>query len=179
MHRPVGRALRAGPILVALASQVGRAQAPSAAPTASPPVAARLGPRDLGRLRWIVGDWRGVGTAGTTQAPFYERYRLADDSTLVMEGFPDSTFGTASETTRYELRTGRLADAGGRWTAVRLDSLGVEFAAVSGARNGFRWERAPGAGARPRAWQATILSGDRSGTVRQRHYRLERLERAR
>lgn len=179
MHRPVGRALRAAPILVALASQVGRAQAPSAAPAASPPTAARLGARDLARLRWIVGDWRGVGTAGTTQAPFYERYRLADDSTLIMEGFADSTFGTATETTRYELRAGRLADAGGRWTAVRLDSLGVEFAAASGARNGFRWERAPGAGARPGAWQATILAGDRSGAVRQRHYRLERLERPR
>ena len=173
MSRPIGRALRAAPVLVALAAQVGRAQAPSAAPAAPPPTAARVSARDLGGLRWIVGDWRGVGTAGTTQAPFYELYRLADDSTLVMEGFADSTFGTETETTRYELRAGRLASAGAgtRWTAIRVDSRGVEFAVLPGARNGFRWERAAGAGARPRSWQATILSA--SG--RPRHYRLDRL----
>ena len=171
MHPLVGRALLAASALVALAPRLGRAQATGAAATVSPPTAAALGATDLGRLRWIVGDWRGVGTAGTTQAPFYERYQFADDSTLVMEGFADSTFASATETTRYELRAGRLADARGRGTAVRLDSLGVEFAAASGARNGFRWERAPGAGARPRSWQATILSAG----VGQRHYRLDRL----
>jgi hypothetical protein len=158
--------------LLALAPRGGHAQTPSAG-TAAVPTAARLGARDLVRLRWIVGDWRGVGTAGTTQAPFYERYRLADDSTLIMEGFADSTFRRATETTRYELRAGQLASAGGgtRWTAVRLDSLGVEFAVLPGARPGFRWERAPRAGARPRSWQATILSAG----GRQRHYRLDRL----
>jgi hypothetical protein len=129
------------------------------------------------RLRWIAGDWRGIGVDGTTQAPFFERYRFVDDSTLLVESLSDSTRRTVSETSRYELRDGRLGNtgAGARWVAVALDSLGVDFAPVARARNTFRWERAARAGARPAAWRATIASIDRTGATVRRHYLMQRL----
>lgn len=108
-------------------------------PTATSPgaQAARLSVRDLRRLRWIEGSWRGSGDG---QAPFYERYRFADDSTLVVDSFADSTLATVSESTRFELRGGRLGNPGAaRWVASRLDGRAVDFVPVAGARNTFTW----------------------------------------
>ena len=140
-------------------------------------VPARLTTRDLARLRWIVGDWRGVGVDGTAQPAFYERYRFADDSTLLVESFDDSTWTRPSETTRYALRGGRFGNisAGAQWVAVGIDSLGVDFAPVARARNVFRWSRAPGDRARPREWRATITWSDAAGTVQHRYYRMQRV----
>lgn len=99
-----------------------------------------LRPTDLAALRWIVGSWRGSGDG---QAPFYERYRFVDDSTLLVESFRDSTLAEVSESTRYELRGGRLANVStaqtAQWAAVRLDRGAITFAPVRGARNRFTW----------------------------------------
>src|SRR5690349_7434643 len=134
------------------------APTPLAAQAATVPAAARLATRDLAKLRWIVGDWRGTGVDGTAQPPFFERYRFADDSTLLVESFEDSTWSRVSETTRYELRGGRFGNVGtgARCVAVAIDSLGASFAPVAKARNTFRWARDAGAGRRPREWRATI-----------------------
>lgn len=160
--------------LLALALTVpraGEAQPSPAAARAAAPTPARVTRQELARLRWIVGDWRGTGAGGTTQAPFYERYRFADDSTLVVEHFPDSTFRSANDSSRYALRGGRLAAVGGSpFVATRLDSLGVEFRAD---RGGFRWERTAGAGARPSVWRAVILPPTGSGAGR--HYEMRRV----
>jgi len=113
--------------------------APAAPPTAAAgPRAARITLGDFRRLRWIEGSWRG---SGVNQAPFYERYRFADDSTLVVDAFPDSTLATVSESTRFELRGGTLGNAGTtvRWVASRLDDRAVDFVPVVGARNTFTW----------------------------------------
>ena len=144
--------------LVLLAPLAGAPFAAGAQPAAAPPAAARVTVRQLAQLRWLAGDWRGAGTAGTTQAPFYERYRFVDDSTLTVETFADSTWRTVSETSRWELRGGRLGNVGdgARWVATRVDSLGAEFAPTARARNTFRWARAPRSGRRPATWQATI-----------------------
>jgi len=109
-----------------------------APPTASPQAAVRLTRTDFRRLRWIEGSWRGSGSG---QAPFYERYRFADDSTLVVDSFADSTLATVSESTRFELRGGSLGNAGQavRWVAARLDDRAVDFVPVAGARNTFTW----------------------------------------
>ena len=116
------------------------APAPATAPptaTASPRVA-RITVGDFRELRWIEGSWRG---SGINQAPFYERYRFADDSTLVVDAFPDSTLATVSESTRFELRGGTLGNASAtvRWVASRLDDRAVDFIPVAGARNTFTW----------------------------------------
>jgi len=110
----------------ATAPAVGGAQAP-----------ARITVRDFRRLRWIEGSWRGSGSG---QAPFYERYRFADDSTLVVDGFADSTLATVTESTRFQLRGGLLGNPGAvRWVASRLDDRAVDFVPVAGARNTFTW----------------------------------------
>jgi hypothetical protein len=137
---------------------------------------ARLTARDLARLQWIVGDWRGTGVDGTSQAPFYERYRFADDSTLVVESFADSTWRAPTETTRWELRRGRLTNPGrgAQWIASRLDARSIEFAPLARARNSFRWARVGDRG-KPAEWRATISWTDASGTRQRRVYRMERV----
>ncbi|HET7457295.1 MAG TPA: hypothetical protein VFJ74_06550 [Gemmatimonadaceae bacterium] len=115
-----------------------------------------LTPADLAHLRWIEGTWRGSGSG---QAPFYERYRFADDSTLVVESFADSTLGRVTDVTRFELRGGTLASTpnepkpgAARWVASRFaaDSA-VTFAPLARARNSFTWRRDSAD-----AWTATL-----------------------
>lgn len=48
-------------------------------------VAAKISPGALRQMPWLLGTFRGGGADGTVQEPFYERYSLADDSTLVVE----------------------------------------------------------------------------------------------
>ena len=177
MQPTVRHAVLGGLLLHALATSVVSAQASTAQPPKPAPTAARLTKGDLARLRWIVGDWRGTGVDGTAQAPFYERYRFANDSTLLVESFDDSTWRAPNETTRYELRAGRFGNAstGASWVAVGVDSLGVDFAPVARARNTFRWGRAAGAGRRPAQWRATIAWTETNGARQQRHYRMERV----
>lgn len=167
------RSLALAAALALLAPATLRAQAGSP----SQPAAARLSTRDLARLRWIVGDWRGTGVDGTTQASFFERYRFADDSTLLVETFSDSTWRTLTETSRWELRGGRLTNTGtgARWIAVKLDERAVDFAPLARARNSFRWARVAGDRGRPAEWRATISWTDAAGTRQQRFYRMERV----
>ena len=131
-----------------------------------------LGAADLLALRWIVGSWRGSGDG---QSPFYERYRFVDDSTLLMEGFRDSTLAQVSETTRYELRGGRFANTGpadaAQWVAVRLTGGAITFAPVRRARNRFTWKPVSAD-----EWIADLVwpPADASVPARTRTYRLVR-----
>ena len=87
----------------------------------------------LRSLRWIEGNWRGVGDSTSV---FYERYKFIDDSTLVV----DDPTRPSEPPTRFELRRGRLGTTGpARWVAVQLLEGAVTFAPVSGARNFFVW----------------------------------------
>ena len=116
---------------------------------------ARVSKEQLARLRWLSGHWVGRGTDGTEQAPFYERYRFFNDSLLIVDSFTDSTFTKVAETARYVLSGTRFGKEGNgpRWVASRIDSISILFAPVTGARNGFKWERTgPMA-----AWTATII----------------------
>jgi hypothetical protein len=169
MPSPIGRRTLALLALVAGAPPAARAQSP--VPSPAPPTAASVTLRQFAALRWLAGDWRGAGTDGTAQAPFYERYRFPDDSTLIVESFRDSTWRTVSETSRYELRGGRLGNvgSGARWVATRIDSLGAELGPAARARNAFRWERAAGAGRRPATWRATILPLGEPGATPSRY----------
>ena len=162
-------ASRLGAALLLLA--LGGACERSSSGDASP----RIAQRDLSELRWIAGDWRGSGTEGTTQAPFFERYVFADDSTLLVLSFPDSTWSAANDTSRYELRGGRFENTGSsRWAATRMDSASVDFVPVARTRNGFRWAREAGSGQQPTSWKATITWTDTTGARRDRHYLMER-----
>jgi hypothetical protein len=131
---PPPRAPAAPALSPAAAPATSTAPAPPAATSQTP---ARITVADFRKLRWIEGSWRGSGDG---QAPFYERYRFPDDSTLVVDAFPDSTLSTVGESTRFELRGGTLGNPGGvRWVASRLDDRAVDFVPVAGARNTFTW----------------------------------------
>jgi hypothetical protein len=120
-------------------------------------------------LRWIEGTWRGRLPDG---GAFYERYHFADDSTIVMQAFADSTLASTSDSGRIVLRDGIVADEGGaaRWGATRLDSSGVAFAPLEGATNSFTWTRD-----RADRWTATLTWADKDGKARAVTYPMERI----
>ncbi|MFN2492676.1 MAG: hypothetical protein ABR501_07330, partial [Pyrinomonadaceae bacterium] len=77
---------------------------------ASPsPQAKRITPADLAKLRWIEGSWRGTGDV---DKPFYERYRFENESTLLVDSFPDEKLATIDDTTRFELKDGQFGNGG-------------------------------------------------------------------
>jgi hypothetical protein len=123
----------------------------------SPIAAATISVTDFQQLRWINGMWRGFMPDGKT---FYERYRVVNDSTMVMHAFPDSTFGTPSDSSVIALRNGIVTSDGGnsRYVATRLDSTGVDFAPQRGATNRFTWAKET-----PTQWSATLRFTDRDG----------------
>jgi hypothetical protein len=84
---------------------------------------------DFQGLRYLEGDWRGSGYAG---GPFYESYRFADDTTIEMTAWADSTMVVPRERSRYMLRDGVIrADRGG--VLVSVDADGHHFRRGSSA----------------------------------------------
>lgn len=103
------------------------------------------------QLRWLEGKWRGSGGA---YPEFFERYRFLDDSTIVMENFPDATFKTPSGRHLYELRNRQLVARGSSESvADQLDKTSVTFHSTSGAPNSYSWERQS-----PDAWVAVLTA---------------------
>jgi hypothetical protein len=108
---------------------------------ASPsPTPKRIVPADLGKLRWIEGSWRGTGDV---DAPFYERYRFENESTLLVDSFPDEKLSKVDDTTRFEIKDGQFGNAGegSRWVATAIDDDSINFEPVFKARNSFSWKR--------------------------------------
>lgn len=144
------------------------ANTPAAAP--EPVVAARVPAGALRQVPWLLGTFRGEGAEGTTQAPFYERYSLADDSTLIVEGFKDSTLTGAIDSTRYELRADSLTNPGAsRYVAVGISPDSIAFGPLVGVRNGFVWRKGDST-----SWTAIIIPV-RADAPR-RTYRMARLK---
>jgi len=158
---------RAAPALAAIATLALAACDPPP-PQSAPGQPARVTRAEFQQLRWIVGDWRGSGPG---QAPFYERYRFVDDSTLVVDSFRDSTFAAVTESARFELRGGRLSGPEGRWAASQLASRSVTFIPISRARNVFTWRYdSPDRWTALLSWPATDTQPARSAT-----YTMERV----
>ncbi len=149
----------------------------AATPAAQMPTPPQLS-GNLRQLAWIEGTWRGTGVG---QPPFYERYRLVDDSTLVEQSFADSTLATVTETSRFALRAGALTsipgatgdapDGAARWYGSALSNDSVRFEPLVRARNSFVWQRGP----TPDEWLARLswpASG--SGAARTVSYDMRR-----
>lgn len=146
-----GRAARPWALLAVVCMACGHGSRPG--PLAS----------DLSQLRWIEGTWRGTGDV---EAPFYERYRFENESTLVEHGL-DSTLTVGLDTSRFQLRDGRLGNA--RWRATALTADSVVFVSEVNPRRSFRWRRDG-----TDAWTAVISGPATSGVPAQRTYHMER-----
>lgn len=91
------------------------------------------------RLRWIAGRWRG---SGGNYPSFFEEYAVLDDSTMRRRSFTDSTFNTVSDSARFVLRAGHLAQLrGGRaYPATRFTGDTVRYEPETGGP-GSMWVR--------------------------------------
>jgi len=122
---------------------------------------------DLAKLRWIEGSWRGTGDG---QAPFYERYKFENDSTLVVEGLADETLSKVNDVSRFELKDGHFgsgtADSGSVATA--LDDSSIQFAPL-GKGNFFRFQRESND-----SWKAILNWTDKTGAAKERIYHMVR-----
>jgi hypothetical protein len=103
-------------------------------------------------LRWLVGSWRGRMPDGGS---FYEDYAFANDSTMVVRTFADSTFGLATETDSIVLRQGVVSYGPAR--ATRVEAGRVDFARVANPATGFTFIRTEGGG-----WTAAIRNPSRT-----------------
>ena len=166
------RHLAAWIAISALACADEPAEQPAPAPpAASAVVAAEVQPGALKQMPWLIGTFRGTGEGTTVQEPFHERYSLADDSTLIVESFKDSTLSGAIDTSRYEARRDSLTSVGERrYIATFISPDSVVFGPLVGARNGFTWKKGGDT-----SWVAVItpLGG---GASARRTYRMVRLK---
>lgn len=122
---------------------------------------------DIAKLKWIEGTWRG---SGVDQKPFFERYRFENESTLVVDSFPDEKLDKISETSRFELKDGLFGN--GDYVASSIDDKGINFEPAKNARNSFRWERVS-----DNLWKATLKwPANENKPARERVYNMERIQ---
>jgi hypothetical protein len=112
----------------------------------------RFGTSDIRKLQWIEGRWRGSADG---QRPFYEAYRVVNDSTIEITYFADSTFARTTGGGRVYLSVGRVYHAAGPglWGASHIDDQGAYFVPERNARNTLSWSRRG-----PDVWIATLRS---------------------
>jgi hypothetical protein len=125
---------------------------------------------DLARLRWLEGSWAG---AATDESPVYARYHFANDSTIEISYYRDSTFSQESGTGRVYLTVGRIYHTfgSGRWGATNIDSSGAFFIPQVNAHNTFAWSYQS-----PDEWTLTQRTG-LSGHDRMTAYKMRRVKR--
>lgn len=143
----------------------GSAESP--APAARP--AATVSAADFQTLRWLEGTWRGTG-GGVD--PFFERYRMLDDTTLLRQTYSDSTLGTVSDSARVVLRGNIVVEPAHdpAWRATSFDSVSWRFESIERAGHAFTWRRDT-----PDRWTAILESRNAAGRPQERIYTLERI----
>jgi hypothetical protein len=131
------------------ACQREREQRPPS-PDPPAPVAVRVSAEQFRALAWLDGRWRGTMPDGK---PFFEGYRMLNDSTVRSYDYPDSTAVVPSDSGAISLRGGELVTgSGGReWVATELGEGFARFEPRRGAKNSFTWQRTG-----PDAWTATL-----------------------
>lgn len=122
---------------------------------------------DLGKLRWIVGTWRGTGGG---VPPFFERYQFENESTLAVETFADETLAKVDDVSRFVLMDGHFghSEGGSGSVATALDDNSITFDPV-GKGNSFRWQRET-----DNSWKAVLTWTDKTGAAKERTYLMER-----
>jgi hypothetical protein len=156
----LSRALLVSVAIVASASQAALAQSVSSSQRGQPKTPFAV--TDFAKLRWLEGTW---SATATDETPFFARYHFANDSTMDITYFRDSTLTQESATGRVYLTVGRVYHTfgSGRWGATNVDSSGAFFIPQVNAHNTFAWTFQS-----PNAWtltQRTGLSGHERVTV--------------
>jgi hypothetical protein len=127
--------------------------------------------KDLKKLKWIIGDWKGTGDS---DKPFYERYRFENATTLAVDELKDESDLKGGNTTRFILENGSFGNSGAsRWMAAAITRNSITFIPVAGARNSFTWEKVS-----KNEWRAILNwppAGDKP--ARKRVYKMERIVR--
>ena len=156
-------------LFILLAATVVLAGVSYTSNVAQTPAPRKFSASDLEKLRWIEGSWRGTGDVS---APFFERYRFENATTLAVDSFPDEKLSTVEETTRFELKDGQFGNGGdgSRWIATSIDYQSVVFEPLLQAKNSFRWQRES-----DNSWTAILNWPATEGKpARQRVYKMER-----
>ena len=122
---------------------------------------------DLGKLRWIVGTWRGTGGG---VPPFFERYQFENESTLAVETFADETLTKVDDVSRFVLMDGNFghSEGGSGSVATALDDNSITFDPI-GKGNSFRWQRES-----DNSWKAVLNWTDKTGAAKERIYNMQR-----
>ena len=135
------------------------------------PLPKTISTAELARLRWIEGSWKGTGDI---DKPFFERYKLENETTLLVEGFPDEKFEKASDSDRFELKNGefgKFADGAG-YVATAMDDRSIDFAPLGKSKNGFRWQMESAD-----SWKAILTWRETpGGPVKERVYIMTRVK---
>jgi len=127
-----------------------------------------FGVSDLSKLRWMEGTWKATAPNERT---YYQRYKFANDSTIEITYYGDSTFTREVGSGRVYLSVGRIYHTfgPGRWGAMTVDTGGVYFVPQVNAHNTFAWSHQS-----PDAWTATQRTGY-SGHERVIVYQMQRV----
>lgn len=122
-------------------------------------------------LAWLEGRWR--GTLADT-APFFERYRFQDDSTMGKWTYADSLGTQVSDSGWIWLRSGIVTsgDSARGYVLTALDSGSAHFKPRGAAINAFTWRRTSDS-----SWTATLTWRDASGQAMERIYVMRLLRR--
>lgn len=142
--------------LAALAGCEGRSSTPEAGADTAAPKRTTLA--EFGSLRWLEGRWAGSENGAN---PFYEGYRVLDDSTMQTLTFADSSFTTVSDSGVKRWRDGIISSGSGA-VVTALDSNSVRFEA---ARNSYTWTRTS-----PTTWTALLEWLDDGGKAQRKTY---------
>jgi hypothetical protein len=109
------------------------------------------------QLQWIAGRWLGSGGA---YPAFYEEYRVADDSTIQMRAFADSTFSAATDSSWIEFRNGGIRSRSDNRESmvVALSADSVRFARPGSTAGGHTFKSVSAD-----EWRATLHPQSSSG----------------
>ena len=118
---------------------------------------------DLQKIKWIEGEWMGLYNG----KPFYEMYRLANDSTLEIRAYDWN--GTDSSNTQMSyvyFKDGSyyLGDKQ-NWKVTAITEKEIKMAPNVNANNDITWKYRDSTG-----WDAVLVSKTGTTTYNMKHY---------
>lgn len=132
----------------------------------APATPAMVTREEFKQIGWIAGNWRGSGSGS---APFFESYRMVDDSTLMGITWKDASFTIPQDTSMIRWRNGEVTH-GTDAVATRWSANSVHFDPRGKVMNSYTWKQETND-----RWTAHLRWTGQAGTPRERTYVLERV----